>query len=118
MTTVTKTDGALEQPVSRRGPMRPRRLVSVRSSQSKRLSSHVFRTVDLFALVIVTVAMSEHQSSVRLLSNPVRQVLPFIVGALVLGRTLRSLGLYRFVRSEGLTAHLAQMIEAFAMTIV
>ena len=116
MTTVTDWDGELS--VSRRGPMRPTRLVSVRANQSKRLSSHVFRTVDLIALAVVTVVMGEYESPRPLLSTPVRELLPLVVGALVLGRSLRSLHLYRFVRSESLLEHLGQMIEAAGTTII
>jgi polysaccharide biosynthesis protein PslA len=103
-------------PLARRGPMRPRRLVSVRANQSKRLSSHLFRTVDLLALTVVTVVVSDYRSRAGLLSIPVRYVAPFVVGALVLGRALRSLRLYRFVRSDGALGHLGQMAAAVAMT--
>ena len=48
---------------------------------------------------------SELSSPAPLLSTPLRQLLPLVVGALVLGRTLRSLRLYRFVRSDRLLDH-------------
>lgn len=115
MTTWTAQE-AEDGPLARRGPMRPRRLVSVRANQSKRLSSHVFRTVDLIALAIVTVFMSDYHAPAGLLSIPVRQVLPFVIGALVFGRALRSLRLYRFVRSDGGLAHFGQMAAAVGMT--
>src|SRR5580704_3518385 len=105
MTTWTAQE-AEDGPLARRGPMRPRPLVSVRANQAKRLSSHVFRTVDLIALAAIVVIVIDHRSSGQLLATPARQALPLVAGALVLGRSLRSLGLYRFVRSEGLLAHL------------
>jgi len=98
--------------------MRPRRLVSVRANQSRRLSSHVFRIVDLIALVVVTIVMGDHQSPVPLLSTPIRQVLPFVVGALALGWALRSMRLYRFVRSDGVLTHLGRMSAALGTTIM
>jgi polysaccharide biosynthesis protein PslA len=112
MTTVR----AREQATSRRGPMRPSRLVSVRANQSRRLSSFVFRLVDLIALLAVTIAVVGEASAGALLSTPLRVALPFVLGALALGRSLRSLGGYRFVRSEGLVQHLGQLIEAYALS--
>ena len=101
---------------SERGPMRPRRLVSVRANQSKRLSSHVFRTVDLIALAAVTLVVVALRSREPVLSTPLRELLPLVVGALVLARTLRSLQLYRFVRSDKLIDHLAHLVESFVLT--
>lgn len=98
--------------------MRPRRLVSVRATQSKRLSSHLFRVADLIALVVVTVLVSDQQSVTPLLSTPIRQFLPFVVGTFVLAQALRWLQLYRFMRSEGALAHLGQLAVALSMAII
>jgi Undecaprenyl-phosphate glucose phosphotransferase len=114
MTTVTELVDDGEQQLSRRGPMRPRRLVSVRANQSKRLSSHVFRTVDLAVLATLTVALAHHVSAVPVLSSPVRAVIPLVAGSLVFGRVLRAIGAYRFVRSEGIVEHLALVLSALA----
>ena len=81
MTIATEPEADGDRPASRRGPMRPLRLVSVRANQSKRLSSHVFRTVDLFALLAVTLAVIDRQAAGSLLSTPLSQTLPFFVGA-------------------------------------
>jgi Undecaprenyl-phosphate glucose phosphotransferase len=96
--------------------MRPRRLVSVRANQSRRLSSHVFRTIDLLVLVVATFVMGDRQSRLPLLSTPVRLILPIVVGALVLALTLRSLHAYRFARSEGLLSHLGQLATALVLS--
>jgi Undecaprenyl-phosphate glucose phosphotransferase len=96
--------------------MRPQRLVSVRANQSKRLSSHVFRTVDLIALAAVTVIIADYESPAPLLSTPVRLVLPLVLGALAFAWSLRSLRLYQFVRSVGVVDHLGAMTEALAMS--
>jgi Undecaprenyl-phosphate glucose phosphotransferase len=110
--------GAIGLPLAHRGPMRPRRLVSVRANQSKRLSSHLFRAVDLVALIIVTVVMAEHASPLPLLSTPIRLIVPFIVGALVLGRALHSLRLYRFPRNDSLLVHMGELTEALGMSML
>ena len=92
--------------------MRPRRLVSVRAKQGRRLSSHGFRTVDLSVLLLVTAVMCDRTSPASLLDTPVRELLPLVSGALVLARTLQSLRLYRFVRSEGVVAHFGRLLVA------
>jgi exopolysaccharide biosynthesis polyprenyl glycosylphosphotransferase len=115
-TTVTETEGSSEHPASRRGPMRPRRLVSLRQSQSRRLSPHVFRAVDLLSLTILTVAVCARESELALSATPLGQILPFVIGALVLARLLRSLRLYRFVRSDRFLIHLGQLGAAFGGT--
>ncbi|MCW2542234.1 MAG: Undecaprenyl-phosphate glucose phosphotransferase [Frankiales bacterium] len=118
MTIFHDSDAIAVESMSRRGPMRPRRLVSVRANQSKRLSSHVFRAVDVIALVAVTAAVSAIQSPAHLvLSTSVRQILPLVLGALVLARALRALRLYRFERSNGIRAHLGQLAGALGMSI-
>ncbi len=111
----TLTEAPSEQQSSRRGPMRPQRLVSVRANQSKRLSSHVFRWTDLILLVVITIVVSDHDSSLRLLATPVARVAPFVVGSLVVARALRSLLLYRFVRSDRLVVHLGRVALAVAI---
>ncbi|UQX89818.1 exopolysaccharide biosynthesis polyprenyl glycosylphosphotransferase [Jatrophihabitans telluris] len=104
-----------DQRAYRRGPMRPRRLVSVRANQSKRLSSHVFRTVDLTVLALVTVVVAALHSPDAVLSMPLRQIVPLLVGVLILARALRTLSLYRFCRSETMTVHLVVLIGALAI---
>ena len=118
MTTVAEGLNGDEPPQSRRGPMRPRRLVSVRANQSKRLSSHVFRAVDLAVLVLVTVALARHVSPLPVLASPVRQVAPLVVGSLMLGRALRAMRAYRFVRSESILEHLGLVASALAVGLV
>jgi Undecaprenyl-phosphate glucose phosphotransferase len=98
--------------------MRPARLVSVRANQSKRLSSHVFRTVDLLALIVVTLVTIVRESTGPALSSPIRAVLPVVAGALVIGWALRWARLYRFVRSESLLAHLGALVAVLAVGAV
>ena len=117
MTTLTGIVESGDRSVSRRGPMRPRRLVSVRANQSKRLSSHFFRAVDVISLIAVTAVMGDLASPRALLSTPTGVLVPFVVAAFVLGRALRSLRLYRFVRSQGLFAHLTQVAVALGLSL-
>lgn len=98
--------------------MRPARLVTVRARKGRRLSSHCFRILDLAALVVVTTVVCDHQSAASLSSTPVGVVAPFVVGALVFGRALHSLRLYRFVRSEGIVRHFAQLAAAWVIGVL
>ncbi len=101
-----------------RGPMRPPRLVSVRANQSKRLASHTFRVIDLIVLAVITVAVLGSRSPAPLLATSIEQVLPLMVGALVLSRSLRAQRLYRFRQSESLIAHLGELVEPIGTTIM
>lgn len=114
MTTLT----AVGQRASPRGPMRPRRLVSVRAKQGRRLSSHGFRTVDVSALFAVTAVVCDRQSPASLLNTPVGEVMPFALGALVFARALHSFGLYRFVRSESVVRHSCHLAAAWAVAVL
>ena len=97
--------------------MRPRHLISVRAKRGRRLSSHGIRIVDRSSLVLVTILMCEVASPATLLDTSVGDVGPFVVAALVFGRALHSLGLYRFVRSEGLVRHLIQLSVAWIVAV-
>ncbi|MFT3851676.1 MAG: exopolysaccharide biosynthesis polyprenyl glycosylphosphotransferase [Ilumatobacteraceae bacterium] len=120
--TVLANDTAVDA-ASRRGPMRPRRLVSARANRSKRLASHVFRAVDVAVLVVLTVVAAASVDPIRgTLDTTVGTVLPMVVGARVLARALRSLSLYRFARHERWAVHVARVllagIVAVGVTIV
>ena len=93
--------------------MRPRNLISVRAKRGRRLSSHGIRIVDQSSLVLITILICDAASRRSLLDTSVGDVGPFVVAALVFGRALRSLGLYRFVRSESLLRHLIQLAAAW-----
>jgi len=96
--------------------MRPRRLVSVRANQTRRLASYLFRAVDVLALTVLTVIMVDRASSRAIFSTSLRLALPFVVGAIVLGALIRWMSLYRFVRSDSLPRHLIQLVEALAIS--
>ncbi len=98
--------------------MRPRRLISVRARQGRRLSSHGFRVVDLSALALVTAVVCARQSSASLLRMPAGDVLPFVLAAVVFGRALHWLRLYRFVRSEGVVRHFTHLTGAWLLGVL
>ena len=110
----------VDEQVSRRGPMRPRRLVSARANRSKRLASHLFRWADLIALAVVTVltVAVRLDDPDGLLAVPSGEVLPLVAGALVLGRAMRSLAMYRFARREGLVVHVGRVLLAGTFAVV
>ncbi|WP_375479867.1 exopolysaccharide biosynthesis polyprenyl glycosylphosphotransferase [uncultured Jatrophihabitans sp.] len=91
--------------------MRPRRLVSVRANQSKRLSSYLFRGADLLAVAAVTVGLLAARPG-PLAELTLSALFPTSVAALVICWVVRALRLYRFVRSESLPAHLGQVVLA------
>jgi len=117
MGTVAETQAGRERRATRRGPMRPRRLVGVRANQSRRLSSHVFRAVDLLALAATTIAVMAQRSPTPLLEASLGSLLPLTAAAVVLIRLLRALQSYRLPRSESLPTHLLRVVAAVALTL-
>lgn len=110
--------GTAADAASRRGPMRPRRLVSARANRSKRLASHVFRGIDVVVLVVLTVVAAASVDPIRgTLDTTVGMVLPMVVGTRVLARALRSLSLYRFARRERWVVHVARVLLAGAVAV-
>jgi Undecaprenyl-phosphate glucose phosphotransferase len=104
-----RTDGV------QRGPMRPKRLVTARANRGKRLSSHVFRCVDVGALAVVTAVVVGRHSSVAIGEVPLGGIVPLVVGTSVVVRALRALSLYRFMRGETFVVHMARTALAAAI---
>ena len=100
-----------------RGPMRPERLLSVRERQSRRLAAHTFRAVDLLAIVGISVTCASAASDATFAHTSVAVAAPFVVGALLFGRLLRGLGLYRFGRSEVGVGHIARTVAAALLVL-
>ncbi|MET0909992.1 MAG: exopolysaccharide biosynthesis polyprenyl glycosylphosphotransferase [Ilumatobacteraceae bacterium] len=96
----------------RRGPLRPDRLVSVRQRQDRRLAAHRFRAADTVVLAVVAVLVFRSQFARPVLEAPSAEVVPVVVGVWSTWWLLRSLGLYRFGRSERLLPHLARVAAA------
>jgi len=92
-------------PADRRGPFRPARLVTSRARQSGRQAAHGFRLADVTFLVVVTVVALIVVNEGPVWTAPLSRALPMIAAALVTGRMLRSVGLYRFGRRERASVH-------------
>src|ERR671913_1773400 len=82
----------------RRGPFRPRRLISLRERQSGRDAAHGFRLADVVALLIGSIVVLEVVGDDSVLDLTVGRAAPVVVAALTTGRLLRSMGTYRFGR--------------------
>ena len=92
-------------PADRRGPFRPERLVTSRARQSGRQAAHGFRLADVAFLTAVTVVTLAVVNDGPLWTAPLSRALPMIAAALVAGRMLRSVGMYRFGRRERAYVH-------------
>ena len=95
--------------VADRGPLRPDQLTTLRARQSRRLSSHKFRTGDLMVLTVLTLITIAATSGDPFNQTPVSQVAPFLWCAILLGYLLRTTGLYEFKRPERLHTHLGRL---------
>lgn len=105
---------AARDPRDRRGPFRPERLITSRARQAERLSSHVFRAIDVLMLTAASIL------AVMAVEGPplalgVGEVLPVVTGAVAVLWLTRALGLYRFGRAEALAWHLARTGLAVGM---
>ena len=98
----SKADGA-----ARRGPFRPEVWLNARQRHASRLAVHWFRSADVAAVSIITVAMVWAMTPGGLLAAPLSAALPLVVGAVVVLGLMRSLGLYRFARGQKTPLHLA-----------
>ncbi len=92
-------------PTDRRGPFRPERLVTSRARQSGRQAAHGFRLADVAFITAVTVVALAVVNDGPLWTVPLSRALPMIAAALVAGRMLRSVGMYRFGRRERAYVH-------------
>ena len=97
-----------------RGPMRPDQLISVRQRQDRQLAGHRFRAIDTVLLVLVAALFLRRGLDRSLLEAPVADVIPVVAGLWTTWWLLRSLGLYRFGRTEGIFSHLARVGAAVA----
>ncbi|MBX9615387.1 MAG: exopolysaccharide biosynthesis polyprenyl glycosylphosphotransferase [Caulobacteraceae bacterium] len=103
--TVSSEDGA-----GRRGPFRPEVWLSARQRHAARLAVHWFRTADIAAVALITLALMALNSPGGLLLAPVSAIVPLATAALVLLGLIRSLGLYRFSRDQGVLLTLAVVV--------
>lgn len=101
-----------EHDASRRGPLRPKRLVSVRQRQDRRLAGHRFRAVDTIFLVVVTILFLQQIGNQSVLETSLAEVIPVVAGVWLTWLMLSAFGLYRFGRTERFVAHFARLVVA------
>ncbi|MFC5343233.1 exopolysaccharide biosynthesis polyprenyl glycosylphosphotransferase [Brevundimonas staleyi] len=92
---------------ARRGPFRPEVWLNARQRHASRLAVHWFRSADIAAVAVVTIALLWAMTPGGLLAAPLATALPLIVGATLVLGLMRSLGLYRFSRGQRTPLHLA-----------
>ncbi|WP_426042093.1 exopolysaccharide biosynthesis polyprenyl glycosylphosphotransferase [Brevundimonas sp. TWP2-3-4b1] len=97
-----QADGA-----ARRGPFRPEVWLNARQRHASRLAVHWFRSADVAAVSIITVAILWAMTPAGLLATPLSAAVPLAVGATIVLGLMRSLGLYRFARGQKTPLHLA-----------
>ncbi|MCU1387334.1 MAG: Undecaprenyl-phosphate glucose phosphotransferase [Ilumatobacteraceae bacterium] len=95
-----------------RGPLRPDQLLSVRRRNAVRLRSHMFRGIDLLLIVTATLVSVIRTFDRSPFDTTLAQAAPFIIGAFVIARCVRSMGLYGFGRSEGFANHVLRIVVA------
>ena len=100
----------------RRGPLRPRRLISSRVRLGGRSLATAFRGADAAATGLLAWAACEVAHPQGLLNTPVSGVLPFLLGAVALIVSLRAVRAYDFSAGDGLGRHLMQVTAAFVLT--
>lgn len=96
----------------RRGPFRPRRLVSARARQAERLASYYFRSLDLLALLAVTLIAAWAAGGGQPLQATVAAIAPYPLAMALSAWLLRAMGLYRLALGESLAGHLARVAGA------
>lgn len=97
---------AAESAASRRGPLRPARLVSVRQREGRRLAGHRFRAVDALFLAGAVALFMQHAFDGAVLLAPLAEVIPVVAGAWSVWTLVGAFGLYRFGRTEHVVVHL------------
>ena len=97
---------------TRRGPLRPEHLVSVRKRQDRRLAGHRFRAVDTVFLLAVTIAFLQRTLERSVLETPLAEVVPIGLGVWSTWLLMRALGLYRLGRTERMIWHFARIVLA------
>jgi Undecaprenyl-phosphate glucose phosphotransferase len=112
-----RVDSTVDDAPRRRGPMRPDQLVSVRRRQDRRLAGHRFRAVDTLFLLATSVFLLHRLLGPPILELPIGALLPVIAGLWTTWWLLRSLGLYRFRRSERIVAHVAGVCVAVGIGV-
>ncbi len=100
----------------RRGPLRPKALVSTRSRLRGESVAQLFRAADIGALAALTWISCAKANPMGVWMSPVGAVAPFFAGALLLIYSLGATHAYGFRAREGLVKHLMTVTGAFTLT--
>ncbi|PZO03967.1 MAG: UDP-phosphate glucose phosphotransferase [Alphaproteobacteria bacterium] len=103
---------------ARRGPFRPEVWRNARQRYTSRLAVHYFRAVDVVAVLAITLLVAWANSPPSLLDSELSRVLPFAAGAVTVLGLIRSLGLYRFIRGQRTSLHLAAIAVIVTVSTV
>jgi len=94
---------------TRRGPLRPEQLVSVRQHQARRLAGHGFRAVDTIYLLGVMVHFLRQVAERSIPDASVVSMIPVVANVWSTWLMLSLLGLYRLGRNERPSTHAARL---------
>ena len=97
----------------KRGPLRPARLVPVRSRIGPQTAARAFQSLDITVLTALAVLAASGAAGGPLLTTELGRVAPFVVGAVAAAVGLRAAGAYAYNRSEGHLGHLVRVATAF-----
>ena len=100
----------------RRGPLRPKALVSTRSRLRGESIAQVIRAADVAVIAALTWTICARANPMGVWMSPVGAVVPFFAGALLLIYSLGATHAYGFRPREGLVQHLMTVTGAFALT--
>lgn len=105
----------LAHPENRRGPLRPRKLVSARARNAGRMAARFFSAADAAVMIALGLITAVAAVAGPVLSAPVRDLLPLVAANLVAIWAIRGFGLYGFGRNERLAVHLGKLAGAFGL---
>ena len=104
--------------VRRRGPMRPRNLVPVRSRMGQGGVGRAFHLLDLAVLLTLAMLAARSASEGTLLQAELGVIAPFLVAAVVAAWALKGFSAYAYEAAEGLSGHLARVAGAFVVALL
>ena len=103
---------------ARRGPFRPEVWLNARQRHASRLAAHYFRAFDVLAVTGISLLCAWVASPGVLIHSEISRAAPFALGAVTVLGLLRSLGRYRFSRSQKTGAHLLSVAAVWAVGCV
>jgi Undecaprenyl-phosphate glucose phosphotransferase len=111
--TVSPRTVGTASPLDRRGPFRPEKLVSARERRSGDMFVRLFRSIDLFVLIVFALLCPNPALPEGYLRATLGDTLPFIVATASVYWMLGAGGLYRFGRNARLSKHVAKLACVF-----